>query len=146
MRDTSLLRHRLHTALACLPLAAAGLAVLGCGPAAQAPTGRRQGRASSREGRPPADTKPRADPRARRGQPAGRRRILPYPARTGMDPYDPDGIEEEGCPNGDWCGPPKLAEKLQRPQAPEVELGCPTRLMGSAKPGQGRRARSRACP
>jgi len=42
-------------------------------------------------------------------------------------------MEEEGCPSGDWCGPPKLADRFKS-QSAEVELGCPTRLMGSAKP------------
>ena len=115
MRDTSLLRTRLHRALACLPLL--GLAGLGCdsGPAPEvapvaAPT-------------PPAPVVATPAPAPPAPPPS------PYPARTGMDPYDPDGIEEEGCPNGDWCGSPKLAEKLSVPGAPQ-ELGCPTRLMG----------------
>ena len=47
MRDTSLLRHRLHTALACLPLAAAGLVLGACGPAAQAPPAAAKAAASS---------------------------------------------------------------------------------------------------
>ena len=60
MRDTSLLRHRLHTALACLPLAAAGLVLGACGPAAQAPPAAAKTAASSdvKPASPDADAKP----------------------------------------------------------------------------------------
>ena len=137
MRDTSLLRHRLHAALACLPLAAAGLAPGACGPAATAPQAaktdaktdaRTDARTDTRTD-PKTDIKPDAAP-----QPVAVAPVSPYPARTGLDPFDPDGMEEEGCPNGDWCGPAKLAEKF-RTQSSETDLGCPTRLMGSANPG-----------
>src|SRR5690606_37693683 len=57
-----------------------------------------------------------------------------YPARTGLDPYDPDGLEEEGCPNGDWCGPPAADARIRAPHA-EEEIGCPTRLIGKPDPG-----------
>jgi hypothetical protein len=118
MRDTSLLRTRLHRALACLPLL--GLAGVGCssGPAPEVA--------------PAAAAKPATPAPTPAVTPAPAPPPLPpspYPARTGIDPFDPDGIEEEGCPNGDWCGPPKLVSKLAVPNTPE-ELGCPTRLMG----------------
>lgn len=83
----------------------------------------------SRPGRHQAETKPAAVAAAPAAPPPS-----PYPARTGLDPFDPDGMEEEGCFNGDWCGPAKLAERFKS-QSAEVNLGCPTRLMGSAKPG-----------
>ncbi len=137
MRDTSLLRHRLHTALACLPLAAAGLASGACGPAAQPPpAARTDAKADAKADvkiETPADTKAETKPAAVAAAPAAPP-PSPYPARTGLDPFDPDGMEEEGCPNGDWCGPAKLAERFKS-QSAEVDLGCPTRLMGSAKPG-----------
>ena len=137
MRDTSLLRHRLHTALACLPLAAAGLVLGACGPAAQAPPAAAKAAASSdvKADGASADTKPAGpDPAPAEASAPVVAPSSRYPARTGMDPYDPDGMEEEGCPNGDWCGPAKLADRFKI-QGGEVELGCPTRLMGSAKPG-----------
>jgi len=139
MRDTSLLRHRLHTALACLPLAAAGLVLGACGPAAQAPPAaakadakteakteaktadKNADKTAANTDKAAADVPPVAAPSSR------------YPARTGLDPFDPDGMEEEGCPNGDWCGPAKVAERLKTGNA-EVELGCPTRLMGATNP------------
>lgn len=139
MRDTSLLRHRLHTALACLPLAAAGLVLGACGPAAQAPPTASRTDAKVGQADPKADantdTKIAADPAAPAApSPAVPAPASPYPARTGVDPFDPDGMEEEGCPNGDWCGPAKLAERFKS-QSSELELGCPTRLMGAAKSG-----------
>jgi len=122
MRDTSLLRLRLHTALAWLPLATVGL---GCGesgsPAKPAPVAVQAPADASK----PVTATPAPDPAP---APAS-----PYPARTGQDPFDPDGIEEEGCPSGDWCGTIKVAEKISSPSA-EHELGCPTRLMGSVTP------------
>ena len=129
MRDTSLLRLRLHTALAWLPLATAGL---GCGeagsPAKPAPA------AVQAPAQAPADASKSAATPAPAPEPAPiPAPASPYPARTGQDPFDPDGIEEEGCPNGDWCGTIKVAEKIASPSA-EHELGCPTRLMGSATP------------
>ncbi len=126
MRDTSLLRNRLHTALAWLPLATAGL---GCGepgsPAKPAPVAVQAPADASKSvtAAPTPDPTPAPTP-----APAS-----PYPARTGQDPFDPDGIEEEGCPNGDWCGTIKVADKIASPSA-EHELGCPTRIMGSATP------------
>jgi hypothetical protein len=123
MRDTQLLRRRLHTALA-LPL------VLGLG--------------ACDGGAPPASQEPAVRPRppppgpplpARPPTPAPPPWVSPYPARTGQDPFDPDGLEEEGCPNGDWCGPPAAAEKFRARIATD-ELGCPTRLQGSAQPGK----------
>ncbi len=56
----------------------------------------------------------------------------PVPTRWGQDPYDPEGAEEEGCPNGDWCGPPEVARKLAPEHDPE-EIGCPTHIRGSVK-------------
>ena len=136
MRDTWLLRTRLHNALACLPLAA-GLAAAGCGadPAGKpAPAEARVAtpdRPATTPATPPTSTPttpPTSGPVAAADVPAS-----PYPARTGLDPFDPDGMEEEGCPNGDWCGPARAAEKYATQNA-ERELGCPTRLMGSANP------------
>lgn len=135
MRDTWLLRSRLHTALACLPLATG----LGCGSGPGAAPGP-AGAAARAETQPaaerpgpvsaaPAPAEPTTTPTT---TPTSAPTPSPYPERWGIDPYDPDGMEEEGCPNGDWCGPAKLAEKLKTQNATE-ELGCPTRLMGAAK-------------
>ena len=128
MRDTSLLRLRLHTALAWLPLATAGL---GCGeagsPAKPAPVAVQAPATADATKSATSAPEPAPTP-APAPAPAS-----PYPARTGQDPFDPDGIEEEGCPNGDWCGTIKIAEKIASPSA-EHELGCPTRLMGSVTP------------
>ena len=127
MRDTSLLRTRLHRALACLPLlGAAGLtAGLGGGLA-----GCDSGPAP--EVKPATQTTPAPAPTPAATQPTPPPPPLPpspYPERTGQDPFDPDGMEEEGCPNGDWCAPAKIADKLAI-QGGERELGCATRLMG----------------
>lgn len=127
MRDTSLLRQRLHTALAWLPLATAGL---GCGesgaPAKPAPVAVQSPAAATPEPTPAAT--PPTPPLPTTLAPAS-----PYPARTGQDPFDPDGLEEEGCPNGDWCGAIKVVDKVAAPNA-ERELGCPTRIIGSVTP------------
>lgn len=124
MRDLWLLRTRLHTALT------SGLLLAACGPTppqpqqvAAAPT-----KATARANEPVR--LPAGEPRPAAPTPAPTLPPEPqYPERTGQDPYDPDGIEEDGCPNGDWCGSPKAAEVFKAAQA-EVELGCPTRLMG----------------
>ena len=127
MHDLSQLRIRLHAALT------SGILLAGCGPAPQG------GAPVAAKSAPPAATPASPAP----VQPAPPRVLEPlpelpplpdYPARTGMDPFDPDGVEEEGCPNGDWCGSPKAAARFQV-QSPEVELGCPTRLMGKPDPG-----------
>jgi hypothetical protein len=120
MRDTSLLRSRLHTALAWLPLAA-----VACGGPAPAPAPAPKAAAA-----PSATAAPLP---AREPTPAPPPYVSPYPARTGQDPFDPDGLEEEGCPNGDWCGPARAAEKFAARSA-TVELGCPSRLLGSPSP------------
>ncbi|MBK9752712.1 MAG: hypothetical protein IPO88_04250 [Nannocystis sp.] len=118
MRDTSLLRTRLHRALACLPLLAAGGLACDSGPAPEV-------KPATQTAAPVATPTPAATPTP----PPPPLPPSPYPERTGQDPFDPDGIEEEGCPNGDWCAPAKIAEKLAT-QSSGQELGCPTRLMG----------------
>ncbi len=121
MRDTQLLRHRLHTALA-LPLVL-GLACDGGAPPPAA------GKTAAAP--PPIATKAALPPRE--PAPAPPAWVSPFPARTGQDPFDPDGVEEEGCPNGDWCGPPAAAEKFRARIATD-DMGCPTRLQGAAQP------------
>lgn len=123
MRDLWLLRTRLHTALT------SGLLLAACGP----------GPGPAPQVGPAEAKKPAAAPApAPVAEPAPARTLEPlpelppspsYPERWGMDPFDPDGVEEEGCPSGDWCGSPKAAARFQV-QSPEIELGCPTRLMG----------------
>lgn len=127
MRDTSFLRHRIHTALA-LPLAA-GLACGGGAAPTPAPT--KAGATAAATATPVAEAG--ATP-LRPGIPDPPPWVSPFPQRTGQDPFDPDGIEEEGCPNGDWCGTPAAAEKFRARIATD-EIGCPTRLQGSTTPG-----------
>jgi hypothetical protein len=124
MRDTSLLRLRLHSALAL----AAGLGLGACGGPAPTPTPTKAVATADSQPRPAAAATPMRPP-----TPDPPPYTSPYPARTGQDPLDPDGVEEEGCPNGDWCGPPSAAEKLRARIATD-EMGCPTRLQGTAKP------------
>ncbi|MBZ5714759.1 hypothetical protein [Nannocystis pusilla] len=126
MRDLRLLRRRLHTALT------SGLLLAACGPTATPAPAEAAKAAPAKAGAPaPAGAETPApvvaDPPP---VPAGPQ----YPARTGMDPFDPDGLEEEGCPNGDWCGSPQAANKFRAPQATD-EIGCPTRLIGRPDPG-----------
>lgn len=128
MRDLRLLRRRLHTALT------SGLLLAACGPApAPAPVEAAKAAPARAQAPEPAPTPASAPPVADTPPaPAGPQ----YPARTGMDPYDPDGLEEEGCNNGDWCGAPAAANKFRAPQATD-EIGCPTRLIGRPDPGVG---------
>jgi hypothetical protein len=58
----------------------------------------------------------------------------PYPERWGLDPYDPEAAEEEGCVNGDWCGPVDAARKFANADAGD-EMGCPSRLLHVANNG-----------
>lgn len=119
MRDPWLLRRRLHTALT------SGLLLAACDPAS-AP-------AETPKVAPAKDVPVvAAEPPAVAPLPAPE--APQYPARTGQDPFDPDGLEEEGCPNGDWCGAPAAAEKFRAANAPD-EIGCPTRLLGRPEPG-----------
>jgi hypothetical protein len=124
MRDLWHLRTRLHAALG------TGLLLAACGPA---PQPQPVAVAPTKAGAKPPAPEVVAEPRVLEPLPE-----LPpapnYPERTGQDPFDPDGMEEEGCPNGDWCASPAAAEKFKAVNA-EVELGCPTRLMG--KPDSG---------
>ncbi|MBL9105548.1 MAG: hypothetical protein JNL82_31720 [Myxococcales bacterium] len=122
MRDTSSLRQRILTALA-LPLAA-GLAC-GGGPTPTPGEAPRAAPAPAAKADPLPLRPPIPDPPPW---------TSPYPARTGQDPLDPDGVEEEGCPNGDWCGSPAAAEKFRARIATDDPIGCPTRLQGSAQP------------
>jgi hypothetical protein len=46
------------------------------------------------------------------------------PSRDPFGPHD----EEEGCPNGDWCGSPADAKLFEVPNLPE-QLGCPAKLL-----------------
>ncbi|PCC72275.1 hypothetical protein SAMN02745121_01477 [Nannocystis exedens] len=126
MRDLRLLRRRLHTALT------SGLLLAACGPApTPAPVEAAKAAPAKAATPEPAPAKVEAAPVvAAPPAPAGPQ----YPARTGMDPFDPDGLEEEGCTNGDWCGSPAAANKFRAPQATD-EIGCPTRLIGRPDPG-----------
>jgi hypothetical protein len=122
MRDTLLLCRRLHAALA-LPLV---LGLGACDGGAPSPTPNQPAAQKvAAADKPPLPARPET--------PAPPPWTSPYPARTGQDPLDPDGIEEDGCPNGDWCGPPAAAEKFRARIATD-EMGCPTRLQGAAQP------------
>jgi len=127
MRDLRLLRRRLHTALT------SGLLLAACGPA-PTPAPAEAAKAAPARAEAPAPAKAAPEPAAPVAAPSPAPVGPQYPARTGMDPFDPDGLEEEGCTNGDWCGSPEAASKFRAPQATD-EIGCPTRLIGRPDPG-----------
>ncbi len=107
MRDLRLLRRRLHTALtrgSCSPPAVRPRACSGRG---------RQGRAGHRL-RPPEPAPTPVEAPRRRGRRLRACRSRSTPARTGMDLDDLDGLEEEGCNNGD-CGRAGGRQQVPRP-------------------------------
>ncbi|MEZ4384741.1 MAG: hypothetical protein R3A79_25655 [Nannocystaceae bacterium] len=147
MRDTLLLRARLQAALLSGPLAVGGVA-LACGPG---PSGENPVVRSGHNdpGKPAAKPKPgrvaagaaMADDAAEAddGDAADDEEVRPfaespYPVRWGLDPYDPDAAEEEGCVNGDWCGPVDAARKFANADAGD-EIGCPSRIFYVANNG-----------
>ena len=123
MRDTSLLRARVQAALRGAPAMAPLLVGLACtGPSVGAGSA---GASPAPTAATPAVTAPPSAAAVAEAEAAPR---PVYPERWGMDPYDPDGEEEQGCVNGDWCGPAAAAQKFANESAGE-ELGCPARLM-----------------
>lgn len=48
------------------------------------------------------------------------------PARDPFGPHE----EEEGCPNGDWCGSPEDARNFAVPHMPE-QLACPAKIIAN---------------
>jgi len=118
-------------AIATVSLAGTSLAVACDGPAKQAPE-------------PTPEPTPAATPASKPAADSDRPKVLiksadsssedpsKYPKRWGQDPYDPEGEEEEGCPNGDWCGPADLASKFAPANDP-VEIGCPTHIRGTVE-------------
>ncbi|MCB9704866.1 MAG: ferritin-like domain-containing protein [Myxococcales bacterium] len=137
MRDTLLLRARLQATLLGVPLTAL---TLGCSP----PQTGQVAESSAAGGRPIADrpepgkvVHPKNPGAAQGGEVAAAEAAPPtsrYPERWGMDPYDPEAEEEEGCVSGDWCGPLEIARKFANPSAGD-EIGCPARLMHVADNG-----------
>ncbi|MCA9658590.1 MAG: hypothetical protein KC486_09610, partial [Myxococcales bacterium] len=146
MRDTLLLRARLQAALISGPLAVAG-AALACGPgpssgpAPQVRSGHNDPgtpAAKPKPGRVAAGTAMRAEAakeaEAKEAEDVRPFAESPYPERWGLDPYDPEAAEEEGCVNGDWCGPVDAARKFANADAGD-EMGCPARLLHVANNG-----------
>ncbi len=143
MRDTELLRARLLVGLGLVAVTAcaepepepASAADGGAGPADHA-TEIASGRASESTSDSTSDENPDAEADMEGQQPT------PLPPATEpfvpeegefdyfgvpRDPYE-DHDEEEGCPQGDWCGPPEVAEMFSVPDLEPV-LECPRRLM-----------------
>ncbi len=151
MRDTLLIRARLRAALVSGPLALAGLAGLACGgPGGQAaPAQTAKSGAGVPGARPAAAPKPgrAAVPKTKSGAAAKAAAEAdaeasdrpfaqsPYPERWGLDPYDPEAAEEEGCVTGDWCGSAEAARKFQSNTGEPDELGCPVRISHQPKNG-----------
>lgn len=126
MRDTSLLRARVEAVLRGAPILAPLVVGLACGaPPPPAPGPGVAPAAAS----PVTSPAPEAGPVEAEAIVAEAEAPRPaYPERWGMDPYDPDAEEEQGCVNGDWCGPASAARKFANESSGE-ELGCPARLM-----------------
>ncbi len=133
MRDTLLLRARLHAVLLSGPLALGGLA---CGGSSNATP---KAAAGPQRKVAVAPTPGRVAVPKHKGDDDDMARPFaksPYPDRWGFDPYDPEAAEEEGCENGDWCGPVDLARKFANSGAGDSEeFGCPERLVHVAKNG-----------
>lgn len=144
MRDTEVLRRRLWAQIG-LPLATATL-LSACGSPDQPQPVKQIGKADSKQtkgdkadpsGEPEADP---AGPRTNTNEAA--QGYIP-PARyedipegefdyfgPGRDPFG-EHDEEEGCPNGDWCGSPADARLFAVEHIPD-QLGCPSKII--AKP------------
>lgn len=155
MRDTEVLRRRLW-ATAGLPLATS--LWLGACDGGEAPPKVVKSDPAKQEGKGPAKQasgakadavidEPDEPPPGEAGEPG------PSPAEPGqtswVPPYDIDQIaagefdyfgpardpfgpheEEEGCPNGDWCGSPDDARPFAIAQIPD-QLGCPAKLVAN---------------
>lgn len=157
MRDTEVLRRRLWIT-AGLPLAT-GLWLVACDggqsppkPVAKSDTGAKQDEAKAEAGLAEPDDPDEGD----EGEP-GPGTVVHHPRpeplgeqTTWVPPFDVDQIpagefdyygpsrdpfgpheEEDGCPNGDWCGSPEDARQFAIPNLPD-QLGCPAKLL--AKP------------
>ncbi len=145
MRDTLLIRARLRAALVSGPLALAGLACGGSGGQAAPAQKTVKSGAGVPGARPAAAPKPgrAAVPKTKSGAAAKAAAEAndrpfaqsPYPERWGLDPYDPEAAEEEGCVTGDWCGSAEAARKFQSNTGEPDELGCPLRISHQPKKG-----------
>ncbi len=143
MRDTLLIRARLRAALVSGPLALAGLACGGPG-GQPAPTSTAKSGTASVPGakaaaapKPGRASVPKTKSSAAKASEASDRPFAqsPYPERWGLDPYDPEAAEEEGCVTGDWCGSEEAARKFQNNTGEPDELGCPLRISHQPKNG-----------
>lgn len=138
MSDLERLRHQIRTAIATVSLTGISLA-MACdrdgnqnGPEATKQTAEQapeQAPDNNGASAPPSTAASDSSPKQATEKPEQN-----YPKRWGQDPYDPEGEEEEGCVNGDWCGSPELARKLAPQNDPE-EIGCPTHLRGTVNHG-----------
>jgi hypothetical protein len=137
MRDTDLLRLRIGAALTCLSVAGACEAPTG-GENRSTPAARGD---DAKAGFPRAagseldDTEREDDAPAVVPDPANK--AAPYQPKEGEfdfygPPRDPwnEHDEEEGCPNGDWCGSPADAALFQV-QGLDPVMGCPARIVAN---------------
>ncbi len=146
MRDTEVLRSRLWATIG-LPLATS-VWLTACGgsePAQPKPVGKKGGDAGEaadkaepakpNDGKPAQPSEAKAEPKP---LPPGTKAYVP-PATIdaipegefdyfgpGRDPYG-EHEEEEGCPNGDWCGSPEDAAKFGLTGLPD-QMSCPAKL------------------
>jgi len=144
MRDTLLLRARLQAALVSGPLAIMGLAC-GGSPAGQAPQAsagkplRSSGESGAKVAARPKPVRAsvaKAAKEAKEAEDAGRPFAKSaYPDRWGLDPYDPEAAEEEGCVSGDWCGSLDAVLKFKNDTGEPDVMACPTRIAHVANNG-----------
>ena len=151
MRDTEVIRRRLWAQIG-LPLAAATL--LGaCGSPSQPQPVKQANKADSKQqakagkgdkgnevDEPDEDEVDPANPRTNTNEmaegymPPARYEDIPEGEfdyfGPGRDPFG-EHDEEEGCPNGDWCGSPEDARLFAVEHVPD-QLGCPSKIL--AKP------------
>jgi hypothetical protein len=141
MRDTDVLRRRLWAQIG-LPLATVALLTACDGSKEVTPVKQADNAKSDSKKAEKQPDKAAPEP-AGDGEEAGSAEALPnYAPPKRIDdipagefdyygpPRDPfnEHEEEEGCPNGDWCGSPEDARKFAIAQMPE-QLGCPSKII-----------------
>lgn len=143
MRDTEVLRRRLWGQLG-LPLAAAALLTACDGSREVTPVKQADApKSAEKAGKTDKGGKPdKPEPAELPDEPGVEAAVPNYAPPKNIDdipvgefdyygpPRDPFNAheEEEGCPNGDWCGSPEDARKFAIPQMPE-QLGCPSKII-----------------
>ncbi len=148
MRDTEVLRRRLWTQLGLMGLPLATVALLtACGgskevqvtPVKQGDVGKADKKGDKKPGPPNPDDIAEDGPESNTPNYAPPKRIDDIPDGE-FDYYGPprdpfnEHEEEEGCPNGDWCGSPEDARKFAIAHMPE-QLGCPSKIIANPQIG-----------